>query len=135
MPAPADQPLHQAGVIATLAYLFYRDAWSAVVIDIVFGCVGVITQLAFLDLAAKACPRHVEATFALLLRLQWHRLAERGRRLYDWYGYGPLVLISAGFTALAWHGPRAHRPHPAGAKRKLTSVNPPGAARAYSSVR
>jgi hypothetical protein len=25
-----------------------------------------------------------------------------GGRLYDWYGYTPLVLISAGFTALAW---------------------------------
>src|SRR6266852_3017809 len=50
-----------AGVAGLLAYLLYRDAWSAVVIDIVFGCVGMITQLAFL--AAKACPRRVEATF------------------------------------------------------------------------
>jgi predicted MFS family arabinose efflux permease len=25
-----------------------------------------------------------------------------GGRLYDWYGYTPLVVISAAFTALAW---------------------------------
>src|SRR5438445_626948 len=54
-------------VAGTLAYLLYRDMWSALAIDIVFGCIGMITQLAFLDLAAKSCPRHVEATFFALL--------------------------------------------------------------------
>ena len=95
-----------AGVIATLAYLVYRDAWSALVIEAAFGCVGMITQLAFLDLAAKACPRHVEATFFALLMSVFNggtQLSQNvGGRLYDWYGYAPLVLISAGFTALAW---------------------------------
>ena len=65
-----------------------------------------ITQLAFLDLAAKACPRHVEATFFALLMSVFNggtQLSQNvGGRLYDWYGYAPLVLISAGFTALAW---------------------------------
>ena len=51
----------------TLAYLGYRGPVSAVIINVTFGCVGMITQLAFLDLAAKACPRHVEATFFALL--------------------------------------------------------------------
>src|SRR6266849_575514 len=55
------------GVVGTLAYLLYRGAWSAVVIDTVFGGVGMLTQLAFLDLAAKACPRRAEATFFALL--------------------------------------------------------------------
>ena len=95
-----------AGVIATLAYLGYRDAWSALLIEAAFGCVGMITQLAFLDLAAKACPRHVEATFFALLMSVFNggtQLSQNvGGRLYDWYGYTPLVLISAGFTALAW---------------------------------
>ena len=95
-----------AGVIATLAYLGYRDAWSALLIEAAFGCVGMITQLAFLDLAAKACPRHVEATFFALLMSVFNggtQLSQNvGGRLYDWYGYAPLVLISAGFTALAW---------------------------------
>ena len=68
-----------AGVAGLLAYLLYRDAWSAVVIDVVFGCVGMIANLAFLDLAAKACPRRVEATFFALL-----------------------MAVSAAFTAVGW---------------------------------
>jgi MFS family permease len=95
-----------AGVVATLAYLLYRDAASALAIEITFGGVGMITQLAFLDLAAKSCPRHVEATFFALLMSVFNggsQLSQNvGGRLYDWYGYTPLVLISAGFTALAW---------------------------------
>ena len=95
-----------AGVIATLAYLGYRGPWSAIAIETAFGCAGMITLLALLDLAAKACPRHVEATFfALLMSVSngGSQLSENvGGRLYDWYGYTPLVLISAGFTALAW---------------------------------
>jgi MFS family permease len=95
-----------AGVVATLAYLLYRDAASALAIEITFGGVGMITQLAFLDLAAKSCPRHVEATFFALLMSVFNggnQLSQNvGGRLYDWYGYTPLVLISAAFTALAW---------------------------------
>ena len=95
-----------AGVVGTLGYLLYRDAWSALVIDTVFGGVGMIVQLAFLDLAAKSCPRYAEATFfALYMSVSngGTQLAENvGARLYDWYGYTPLVLIAAGMTALAW---------------------------------
>jgi MFS family permease len=93
-------------VAGTLAYLVYRDAWSALVIDISFGCIGMITQLAFLDLAAKSCPRHIEATFFALLMSVYNggtQLSQNvGARLYDSLGYTPLVLISAVFTALAW---------------------------------
>src|SRR6266446_1099899 len=53
--------------VGTLAYLFYNDRTSAIAIDTVFGGVGMITQLAFLDLAAKACPKHAEGTFFALL--------------------------------------------------------------------
>src|SRR2546425_172907 len=42
------------GVAGTLAYLLYRDKTSAMVIDISYGAIGMIVQLAFLDLAAKA---------------------------------------------------------------------------------
>jgi MFS family permease len=94
------------GVVGTLAYLLYRDPWSAVAIDIVFGGVGMITQLAFLDLAAKSCPRHVEATFFALLMSVFNGGTQGaqvvGGHLYDWLGYTPLVLISSGATALAW---------------------------------
>jgi MFS family permease len=94
------------GVAGTLAYLVYRGPWSAVVIDSVFGGIGMVTQLAFLDLAAKSCPRRVEATFFALLMSVYNAGIQGsqvvGGHLYDWLGYTPLVLISASFTALAW---------------------------------
>jgi predicted MFS family arabinose efflux permease len=82
-----------AGVTGLLAYLLYRDAWSAVVIDVVFGRVGMIAHLAFLDLAAKACPRRVEATFFALLMSVLNAGNQSsqvvGGYLYDWLGYTP----------------------------------------------
>ncbi|HXJ85123.1 MAG TPA: MFS transporter [Candidatus Methylomirabilis sp.] len=94
------------GVVSTLAYLMYRGTWSALVIDTIFGGVGMITQLAFLDLAAKSCPSRVEATFFALLMSVFNGGAQGsqvvGGYLYDWLGYTPLVLISSAFTALAW---------------------------------
>ncbi len=94
------------GVVGTLAYLLYRDVWSAIAIDVLFGCVGMITQLAFLDLAAKACPKFVEATFFALLMSVYNGGVQGsqviGGYLYDGLGYVPLVLISAAATALAW---------------------------------
>jgi MFS family permease len=95
-----------SGVAGTLAYLGYRGPVSAVIIDVVFGCVGMITQLAFLDLAAKACPRHVEATFFALLMSVFNAGTQGsqivGGYLYDWLGLTPLIFISAVTTALAW---------------------------------
>jgi predicted MFS family arabinose efflux permease len=95
-----------AGVLGTLAYLVYRGPVSGVVITVVFGAIGMTTQLAFLDLAAKACPRRAEATFFALL-MSVYNLGMRssewtGANLYDWLGYTPLVLISTAFTAAAW---------------------------------
>ena len=93
-------------VAGTLAYLVYRDVWSALAIDIAFGCIGMITQLAFLDLAAKSCPRHIEATFFAILMSLYNGGAQLsqniGARLYDSLGYTPLVLISTAMTAAAW---------------------------------
>jgi MFS family permease len=93
-------------VAGTLAYVGYRGAVSAIVIDALYGCTGMIVQLAFLDLAAKACPRRVEGTFFALLMSVYNggsQLSQNvGGRLYDWVGYTPLILISAGMTALAW---------------------------------
>ena len=94
------------GVVGTLAYLLYRGAVSAMIITVAFGCISMITQLAFLDLAAKACPRRVEATFFALLMSVFNlavQLAENvGARLYDQLGYAPLVYIGAVMTALTW---------------------------------
>ena len=92
--------------VSTLFYLGYRDAVSAVVIDTIAGAAAIFTQIAFLDLAAKTCPRRVEATFfALLMSVyniglgfsQW-----TGGYLYEWVGFHPLILISAAMTAIAW---------------------------------
>ncbi len=95
-----------ASVVSMLAYLGYQGPVSAVAIDLVGGFVSMLTQLAFLDLAAKACPRRVEGTFfALLMSISngGTQLSQNvGGRLYDWVGYTPLILISAAMTALAW---------------------------------
>src|SRR2546427_1563941 len=95
-----------AGVLGTLSYLLYRDKTSALIIDIRWGAIGMSTQLPLLDLAAKACPRHVEATFFAALMSVYNvgqQLSQNvGARLYDAVGYTPLVYISAAMTALAW---------------------------------
>ena len=93
-------------VASTLLYLTYRGPWSAVLIDTAYGVVYMLTQLAFLDLAAKACPRRVEATFFALLMSVYNGGTQGsqvvGGYLYDYVGYTALVFISAGFSTLAW---------------------------------
>ena len=92
--------------VATLGYLLYNGRTSAIVINLTFGVLSMITQLAFLDLAAKACPPHVEGTFFALLMSVYNggtQLSTNvGGRLYDSVGFNGLVFISAAMTALAW---------------------------------
>jgi predicted MFS family arabinose efflux permease len=65
-----------------------------------------VVQLAFLELAAKACPRRVEGTFFALLMSVYNLGAQgsqvAGGYLYDWLGFAPLVFVGAAMTALAW---------------------------------
>jgi MFS family permease len=98
-------------VLSTLGYLLYRGQTAAIVIHVIWGCTGMITQLAFLDLAAKACPRRVEATFFALLmsivNLGTQASQSVGAYLYTVLGEGAraydlLVLISTATTALIW---------------------------------
>ena len=95
-----------AGVIATLAYIGYRDEVSAVVLSLVFGGIAMFIQLAFLDRAARACPKQVEATFFALLMSIYNGSVQlsqiTGGWLYDQLGFTQLILISASFTALCW---------------------------------
>ena len=95
-----------AGVIATLAYLGYRDQVSAVMLSLIFGGVGMFIQLTFLDLAARACPKQVEATFFALLMSVYNGAVQlsqiTGGWLYDQLGLTRLIFISAAFTALCW---------------------------------
>jgi predicted MFS family arabinose efflux permease len=93
-------------VVTTLGYLFYETPASAVIIDSLFGVVGMIAQLAFLDLAAKACPPRVEGSFFALM-MSVYNIGTKGSQitggyLYDALGFTPLVLISATTTALAF---------------------------------
>ena len=94
------------GVASTLAYLLYRDAISAILIDVTFGSIGMIATLSFLDLAAKACPKQAEGTFFALLMsiynggMQGSQIV--GGWLYDTLGYTWLILMSAAFSALCW---------------------------------
>ena len=98
-------------VLATLAYLLYRGSLSALAIHIVWGISGMITTLAFLDLAAKACPVRVEATFFALLMSVFNlgtQVAQNvGAYLYTAFGEGAraytwLVAISTITTAAVW---------------------------------
>jgi MFS family permease len=92
--------------VATLGYLFYNGTVSAIVIDTTFGGIGMLTQLAFLDLAAKACPKHAEGTFFALL-MSVYNLGAQGSQVfggyvYEWTGYNALVWISAAMTGAAY---------------------------------
>ena len=98
-------------VVSTLGYLLYRGPVSALFVHIVWGCTGMIAQLAILDLAAKACPQRVEATFFALLmsvfNLGTQASQSVGAHLYTVLGEGrpayiELVLISAIATAAIW---------------------------------
>jgi MFS family permease len=90
----------------TLVYLLYRGPWSGVAIDFTNGWVYMVTTLAFLDLAAKACPVAVEGTFFALLMSVYNAGTQvsqwAGGHLYDMIGFEQLVLISAVTTALTW---------------------------------
>jgi MFS family permease len=90
----------------TLVYLLYRGPWSGAAIDFTVGWVYMVTTLAFLDLAAKACPRQVEGTFFALLMSVYNAAAQvsqwAGGHLYVMIGFAPLVLISSLATALTW---------------------------------
>jgi len=92
------------GSVGTFAYLLYRGPASAVVIDVTFGIVAMMTQLVFLDLAARACPPRVEGTFFALLMAVYNGAQQGafvvGGYLYDWVGFTRLIFISAAATAL-----------------------------------
>jgi MFS family permease len=65
-----------------------------------------IGTLAFLDLAAKACPKQAEGTFFALLMSVYNGGVQGsqivGGWLYETLGYRWLILISAACTALCW---------------------------------
>ncbi len=98
-------------VATLLAYLAYRDRTSALFIHVIWGITGMVTTLALLDLAARACPKRAEATFFALLMSIFNlgSLASQsvGAHLYTEFGEGSsayiwLVMISTFATAAIW---------------------------------
>ncbi len=98
-------------VVTLLAYLAYRGETSALFIHVIWGVTGMVTTLAFLDLAARACPKRAEATFFALLMSIFNlgTLASQyvGAHLYTELGEGSfaytwLVIISTFATAAIW---------------------------------
>ena len=98
-------------VVTLLAYLAYRGETSALFIHVIWGVTGMVTTLAFLDLAARACPKRAEATFFALLMSIFNlgTLASQyvGAHLYTALGEGSLaytwlVIISTFATAAIW---------------------------------
>ena len=98
-------------VVTLLAYLAYRGETSALFIHVIWGVTGMVTTLAFLDLAARACPKRAEATFFALLMSIFNlgTLASQyvGAHLYTTLGEGSLaytwlVIISTFATAAIW---------------------------------
>lgn len=50
------------GGALSLLYLFYVGPWSTMILTVVFSLTGVVFRLAWMDLAARACPEGAEAT-------------------------------------------------------------------------
>src|SRR5262249_47344678 len=106
---PLDRLLYVAvalGVAATLGFVGLVGPTSGVLLFFLFGTISQITHLAVLDLAARSCPVHAEGTvFALLMSsLNVGRTGSTfvGGWLYDHWGFLPLIVVSASFTALCW---------------------------------
>jgi MFS family permease len=94
------------GVAGTLVFLGLAGPASAVAIYLAFGCVNLFAHLAFLDLAARACPKEAEGTFFALLMSVFNLGSKAsqivGGWLYTTAGFTGLVLISSAFTAACW---------------------------------
>jgi Na+/melibiose symporter-like transporter len=103
-----------AGILATIAYLSYRDATSGVVVSFAVGVAFAIGQLTQLDLAARVCkPETAGTTFALLMSLSNLSVSLSqglGGSMYEtmagWWGYTSAFQILVGvavlFTAACW---------------------------------
>ncbi len=104
-----------AGAPLSLLYLAYRGPATAVLLTALFGMAGVFMRLGLMDLAARATPRHAEATvFAIFMSVfnlaAWSsNLA--GAKLYESMATGSggaygamslLIVIGAASIAACW---------------------------------
>jgi predicted MFS family arabinose efflux permease len=101
-------------VLSSLVYIGLGSQLSAVIISLAYGFIYMITTLTQLELAGRYCPPEAAGTvFALLMSIMNLSVGLSsivGGRFYEaWkisYGVGTaytlLVIVGAGFTALAW---------------------------------
>jgi MFS family permease len=97
------------GTLTTAGFLFLRSGNSAVVVNLLAGIAGMVANIATLTLAADQCPERSEGfTFAALMsviNLAAPASDTAGALLYERVFGGrlaPLILVSAGFTAIAF---------------------------------
>jgi len=96
------------GALTTLAFLLLHDEASAALLNFASGIAGMIAFVATLTLAADFCPKRSEGfAFAALMSVTNFAAAlsdNVGSFLYEHLfasRLAPLILVSAGFTALA----------------------------------
>lgn len=94
------------GAVTTLAYLLFADALSGFIVTIVTSAVYVWAFLGTLTIAAKVCPKNAEGTvFALLM--SFLNLGDSvggiiGGKMYEWWGYNWLVIVSTILISATW---------------------------------
>ena len=102
------------GAPLSLLYLFYRGPWSIAVLNVLFSLTGVVFRLAWMDLAARACPEGAEATVFAAYMAVFNIAASAsntlGGSLYETLAaaHGPyaamalLSLVGTAGTIAAW---------------------------------
>ena len=98
-----------AGVATMLAYLALSGPISAVAVYFAAGIANMLATIATLTLAAEACPEGAEgfgfAALMSVINLATPLADTAGSALYEHVfaaQLAPLIVVSAGFTALAW---------------------------------
>ena len=93
----------------TLAYLALSGPISAVAVYFAAGIANMLATIATLTLAAEACPEGAEgfgfAALMSVINLATPLADTAGSALYEHVfaaQLAPLIVVSAGFTALAW---------------------------------
>ena len=112
------------GGALTLLYVWYVGPWSTMILTVVFSLTGVIFRLAWMDLAARACPEGAEATafaaFMAVFNIAASASNAAGGAFYERLSashgaYAAMVILSLAGTActfacwplLRWALPRS----------------------------
>lgn len=102
------------GGALSLLYLFYAGRTSTMVLTVLFGLTGVVFRLAWMDLAARACPAGAEATafaaFMAVFNIAAAASNWAGGALYErlaaahgaYFGMAALSLVGTACTFACW---------------------------------